>query len=307
MQSKYLIYILLSFIFLNGCKNKHICPECEVNKVLMIEFDWKDVDQIPEGMRVLFYNDKGDLAYSFNVSSAGERIWVKSGVYTVFCHNNDTEYVNWRGQSHENTLEAYTRNGTIEEDHTRATSSEDEQIVVQPDFLCGDVRRNVLIPIHFEGVRVILLTPQDLLDHYTYEISNIVNLKAVTKIRCTLTGISGTLFPCKPENQLTPTTIPFMGNVSVDNKGMVEGEMQNFGYIKNSDVKNYLTTYLWRPGGNVKATYDVTDQLRNAPDPRNVNIVIHTTITIPDEIGNDDEGLDPTVEDWIDIEDTIIL
>ena len=53
-----------------------------------------------------------------------------------------------------------------------------------------------------------------------------------------------------------------------------------------------------------EVTTDVTEQIVNAPDPMNVNIIIDD-ITLPDtgeEPPIPGEGLDVTVGDWTDIE-----
>ena len=306
MNKNLLLSFFMGWLFLTSCHNKYICPECDSEKGIMIKFNWDDVDQISDGMKVYFYNTSVELDYSFNVSSMGERINIKPGTYTIFCHNNDTEYVNWRGQSNKNTIEAYTRNATLEEDHTRLNENTQE-MVVMPDYLCGQTRYSVDIPYRYSDIFIIEMIPHELVDVYTYEVLNVINAQNITKIRATLTGVSSTLFPCNPEKEKVAATIPFMGNVSHADENLIEGKMINFGFVNKDDIRNLLTVYFWSPNGNVKATFDVTKQVQNAPNPMNVLIVVEDTIQIPKEIGNDNEGFSPNIDEWKELHSDIVL
>ena len=84
------------------------------------------------------------------------------------------------------------------------------------------------------------------------------------------------------------------------------GNMYNLGYYHNKGNHNYLILYIWSPGGNLRAIFDVTDQVRKAPDPRNVHIVIDQKIVVPTPIDGD-EGVDPTVDEWKDLTYDVIL
>lgn len=299
--------VLINFLF-TGCHNKDLCPECDQETGVEVKFNWQNVKDIPEGMTVLFYSPNGDLKYTFqNIPASGRLIRIDAGTYQVACYNNDTEYVRWSGQDSISTLQVTMREGGLTEDHTRAsTPPEIGRLVVMPDDLYGDVLHEITIKPFDPELQVILLTPQTLLDFYTYEVSNIINAKYITNIRATLSGLSEIYFLGNPEHQVKSCTMPFMGNLSEQNQEMIVGEMQNFGYFRDPSTRNLLTLYLWSPGGNIMATFDVTNQVRNAPDPRNVHIIINTTITVPPPIEGDD-GIDPSVDEWKDITFDIIM
>ena len=311
MRSTLFLYItvaICTILNLSACHNKDLCPECDSEAGIEIKFDWSDVTQIPAGMTVLFYNQAGELAYTFtNVPKEGEMIRIDAGTYQVACYNNDTEYARWSGFDKLDSLQVTTREGELTEDHTRAAElPETGKLKVMPDYLCGAVVNKVLIKANDPNLQVVLLTPQPLIDLYTYKVSNIVNAQYITQIRTTLSGLSDRYYLANPEYQQAAVTMPFMGNLAEGNKEMIEGKMQNLGYYHHPDTRNYLTLYLWSPGGNLRATFDVTDQVHNAPDPHRVNIIIQTTITVPPPIEGDD-GLDPSVDEWQDLYFDVIL
>ncbi|MEG2946925.1 MAG: DUF5119 domain-containing protein [Bacteroidales bacterium] len=292
---------------LSGCHNKDLCQECDRESGIEIKFDWNGVTQIPDGMTVLFYNQAGELAYTFtNVPKEGEMIRIEAGSYQVACYNNDTEYARWSGFDKLDSLQVTTREGELTEDHTRTGVPETGKLNVMPDFLCGDVVRGTEIKANDPDIQVVLLTPKPLIDIYTYQVSNIENAQYITQIRATLSGLSDRYYLGNPDYQQAATTMPFMGNLAEGNNTTIEGEMQNLGYFRHSGVRNYLTLYLWSPGGNLRAVFDVTDQVHNAPDPHRVNIIIQTTITVPPPIAGDD-GLYPSVDEWQDLYFDVIL
>ena len=306
--SPYLI-ILILFNMITSCKEAD-CLDCEKNKSIEIKFDWSKIKTTPEGMKLLIYNDKGDLAYSYNnLSPLGGKINIDAGTYTFVCYNNDSEYVQWRNQDHLSTLEAFMREGNLTEDHTRASSPPiDDKLIVMPDYLCGNVQYEQHVDQCTTEKQDITLYPTELIDHYTYKIYGIIHSDRITKIRATLSGLASGLFIGNPNQQSPTCSMPFNGNVSNLDKNLIEGNMLNFGYSKNDTIKNLLTLYIWSKGGNVKGTWNVTNQVRNAPDPHHVTIIIDANIILPDipdyDVG---DGFEPSVDDWININEDIDL
>ena len=100
--------------------------------------------------------------------------------------------------------------------------------------------------------------------------------------------------------------MPFNDNSLTNQLQTAIGYMLNFGECFVPNNRNYLTLYIWSKGGNFRAVFDVTDQVRNAPNPKNVHIVIDTKIIVPPPIAGDD-GLDPSVDEWKDFYFDVIL
>ena len=299
----YLIFLVV-LVLTAGCCNKELCPDCDPQEGVEIKFDWKNAEIIPAGMTVLFYSMENELVYTFNnVPPQGEMIAIKAGKYRVACFNNDTEYVRWSGSDNLDSLHVTTRKTEIS--GIPSGTKTEEELIAMPDILYGDVLvQDEILPFQSK-VQVVLLTPKPLLDYYTYQISTIENAQYITKVQATLSGLSNSYYLAVPAHQLKASTIPFAANEINIPQRMGTGNMVNMGYFK-SKPKTVLTLYLWTKGGNFRATYDVTEQVQNAPDPHHVHIIIKTSLIIPPPIEGDD-GLNPSVDEWKDINYDIIL
>lgn len=306
---KFLNVLLFALILLfASCRNKDLCPECDKETGVEIKFDWKDISNIPEGMTVLFYNMQDELVYKFNnVSPQGELIRIDAGEYRVACYNNDTEYVNWSGEANFDSLQVYTRQTDIANYKQKPSDKlPEEELVKSPDFLCGSILiRKEIVPFA-KYMQVVLLTPEPLLDKYSYSVSKIENGQYITKTMASLTGLSKRYYLGNSTKQNGIVTMVFDDNTLSDQTTKAIGNMLNLGYYHNALNRNYLILYLWSPGGNLRAVFDVTDQVKKAPDPHNVHIVIDTKIIVPPPI-DDNEGLDPSVDEWKDIIYDVIL
>ncbi len=310
MFTKSLYFISLFLLW--GCHFKDICPECDTVNEVLIKFDWSKIDFVPDGMTVLLYDTDGNLVETFsNVPSEGRIVKLKSGGYSAACYNNDTEYVQWRNLNNINTLEAYTTETDILADHSRNRSTRtssykvtNEKLTAMPDMLCGECLWDIDVMTKDDDVQVILFTPTLLVDVYIYEFTNISNTEHITNIRATLSGLNEGLYIADQQESTESCTMPFSGNVDETKENTITGTMVNFGFTK--DKSNLLTLYLWTKGNNIKSTWDVTKAVENAPDPHYVVIIIDTPIEVSPPIEGDD-GINPEVNDWIIINETIIL
>lgn len=302
---KLLLLICISTM-VSACHFKSICPECETTATIMIKFDWSKIDFKPEGMTVLFYNQNDELVYKFlNVPPDGRLVNIESGSYYAVCYNNDTEYIQWRGEGNINTLEAYTNETELKVDHSRTRSGKDEVLVSMPDQLCGQCRWDVDILANDDKNQIVWFTPELLSDTYIYKFIDVTNSQYINAIKATLSGLRNGYFIAHPDKKTSICTMPFNANVDELNHRTITGHMLNFGTIPGA--ANVLTLYLWTTSGNFRATWDVTKQVVTAPDPHYVVIVIDDPIIIPEPIGNGGEVIDPSVDEWIDINEDIIL
>lgn len=106
-------YIFLVFLFtllvLGGCSRRDVLDDYPVSGV-EISLDWDGVtDQLPEGVRVIFYpkDGKGKKVDTY-LSIRGGKIKVPPGRYSVVVYNYDTEMVQIRNEGAYETVEAFT-------------------------------------------------------------------------------------------------------------------------------------------------------------------------------------------------------
>lgn len=179
--------------------------------------------------------------------------------------------------------------------------------MLPPDMLWSD---------HAEGIGLnqetaaptITLYPAVSVCRYTVEIRNAKNLKYVSGVGSSISGLAGGLLPGAGADALTGerVTIPFDAVTGKDKDGektVITGGLLTFGHKTGNN--HTLTVYaVLTDGSKWYYTYDVTDQIHSAPDPRNVHIVLDG-LPLPKPIVNGG-GFQPEVEDWqtvpIDIE-----
>lgn len=301
----YMAGLAFAVLFLlAGCRNKELCPQCDQETGIEIKFDWSAVTTVPGGMTVLFYNMQNELIYTFNnVAPSGEKVQINAGEYQVACYNNDSEYVQWYDIPNMDSLYVETRKTDLLKGSDKLPV---EDMVECPDFVCGDVLLKKEILADDPNLQIVLLKPMPLFCMYSYSISSIQNAEYITKTTATLSGLSQRYYLSNPDHQNGIITMPFKDNSLIDQQQTAIGSMYNFGDCHMQNRPNYLTLYIWSKGGNFRAVFDVTKQVQNAPNPKNVHIVIDTKIVVPPPISGDD-GLDPSVDEWKDFYYDVIL
>ena len=105
------LVLLSSLLMLTGCSRRDILDDYPVSGV-DIKLDWDGVtDQLPEGVRVIFYPKNGDgRKVDKYLSVRGGEMKVPPGRYSVVVYNYNTESIRIRGEESYETIEAYTGN-----------------------------------------------------------------------------------------------------------------------------------------------------------------------------------------------------
>ncbi len=323
-----------------SCNHKELCLEHPHPKSVRVVFDWQDApDANPEGMCVFFYPIDGGAPFraDFRGRDGGE-IYIQDGEYRVLCYNNDTEAVLYRNTDIFDRHEGYTREGNLFESiygnasqHTpRSQGTEEQPVVISPDMMWGCTASDVVISdkgIEYLSLsmaagragentltrsteQVITLYPHEQVCTYTYEVRNVSNLKHMTQVCGSITGMSGNLFFASEELGEESVTIPFAG--ASDGASSIKGKFYTFGHHGENADPHLMTFYIWMDDGAKYAygidagdKYNVTEQIHTAPDKRHVHIVIDG-LDLPQPIENG-HGFDVDVDDWGIVEEDIIL
>lgn len=319
MNHVLLAIAVLAVLSLTSCEHKDLCHDSLHVVNVKVVFDWRKApDAAPASMSLYLFPTHGGeaLRYEFTDRNGGI-IRVPVGHYDAFCLNSDTENVTYRNTGSKTTFEVTTRTadllsglsalGVRSASVPRARGTEDERIVLPPDMLWSD---------HAEGIGLnqetaaptITLYPAVSVCRYTVEIRNAKNLKYVSGVGSSISGLAGGLLPGAGADALTGerVTIPFDAVTGKDKDGektVITGGLLTFGHKAGNN--HTLTVYaVLADGSKWYYTYDVTDQIHSAPDPRNVHIVLDG-LPLPKPIVNGG-GFQPEVEDWqtvpIDIE-----
>lgn len=126
------------------------------------------------------------------------------------------------------------------------------------------------------------------------EIRNVKNLKYTSGVSFSISTLAGGFLPYINKVTDDVVTIPFDGSMHQEASTVTT---RTFGYSPTANRTHKLTVYaVLADDSKWYYTYDVTDQIHNAPDPRNVHIVLDG-LPLPKPIVNGG-GFKPTVKEW---------
>ena len=304
----------LTLLMMTSCYQKELCYTHPHTEDVNVVFDWKnDPTAKPATMRLYTFSRDDDrkMRYEFTDYHGG-KISMEQGNHDALCINSDAHRNFFRNIESRNTFEIYTEEATtlkgISElaiNLPRARGGEKERMVFQPDSVWCDVTTTpFMLPLN-EGIQnssyTLTLYPKPLFCTYTVDIHNAQNLKHIKGMSATLSGLAGSVMAETgiPTEELV--TIPF-DVYKLPNNTSITGSFRTFGYSsKQAKPEHKLVVYVVLSDGSRKFyTYDVTDQVRKAPDPYHVHIVLDG-LPLPKPISNGN-GIKPTVKEWDRIE-----
>lgn len=203
MMKKVLYYILPLTLIACKAELRDLCYDHSHISNLQVGFDWQEVPEMnPKGMTVLFYDTKQDYQeperYDF-AGTEGGTARLLTGSYRALAYNYDTETILYRGSESLSTLEAYTRNSSVEEGTQlapftrgvampRAVGSENEPVILEPDELCGAVSDGFALNI--DETAQVLIKPEFRTKLMTITISNVSNLEFTNQFGGALSGLA---------------------------------------------------------------------------------------------------------------------
>lgn len=323
--------LLLPMVLLTGCDHKELCYHHIHVATVRVAFDWRDApDANPAGMSVFFYpieNRSSKQRYEFKGTQGGQ-VDVPVGRYIVLAYNNDTELIEFGSTNTYGNHLAACRPGTIlsptgsRGDAPRSEGAEDEDVALTVDPLWGCTATEVEVtesgisyicipeslkdewigkPV-YSTEHVITLYPHQMTSHYTFEIRNVENLQRVVKMSAAITGMAPSMSLADESVDTRTVTHPLEAKRLDDRT--IGGEFHSFGYHPESARPHKMTLYVWTDDGHQyvfgsDGSLDVTDQVRNAKDTKNVLLIIDG-LTVPDPFTPD--VFDPAFDDWISVE-----
>ena len=291
---------------LTACEHKDLCYEHPHSASVEVVFDWVNApDAHPATMSLYLYPKDGSepMRYEFT-SREGGTIDVPVGIYDAICVNSDKETHRIQNKERQETFEVTTGNtrslrgalSTRSETAPLARGAEEERSVMEPEALWSDHAEQLDIRLE-AGVQRIVLTPKPRVITCSVEVRNVENLRHVTAISASVTGMAGGWLPGIDELTDEKVTIPFEVRASED-KTTLTGSLSFFGHCPKEAGTHKLMIYVLMSDGN---TYffeeDVTDQFHDpAQEPTHIVIVLDK-LPLPKPITGGG-GLQPTVKEW---------
>lgn len=308
----YLFSLVGSFAF-TACGHKDLCFDHDVHDRICVQvvFDWlKASDAAPESMSLYLFPEhcQSPLLYEFSDREGGT-IYVPAGHYRAVCMNGDTESCAYRNTERPESFEIYAReigslSGWALGELPRAKGTEEERRALLSERVWCARANDIRIASSGEQPALIFY-PEEAFCSYTVEIHNADNLNRVKSLLCTLSGLAGGFLPGMSRTTSERVTYPFEAISS--GASSITGGFHTFGRPSGvDDIRHKLVVYaLYANGKKWYYTYDVTDQVRDAEDPRRVHILLDG-LPLPEPGSNEGGGFKPEVGDWqtvfIDIE-----
>ena len=301
------------FILAEGCTHKDLNEEAHTTIADNVEviFDWSKTPSKEAKTMVLYlYSDDREMMdYRFNNPDGG-LIRTYAGAHTAVCHSNDDPYGHHiRNHHSHDEVEIFTDETAVligqrisTRGIPRAKGTEDEPLRETPSMIYGAHTRDINLKVSALPQKLELF-PEELICRYSVEFADVENLKSADlRIDATISSLAGGYYPgrMKPNSEAVSHTFTLTADLK-DNSlnsvfytfGLPEGEERNHKLCLYIALKDNTGSFF---------TFDVTDQVNKAPDPRNVSIKLYG-LKLP-EIPDDplppqgEEGISIEVESW---------
>ena len=299
-----------AFMISEGCSHKDLnedAPTTIADNVEVI-FDWSKTPAKEAKTMVLYlYSDEHEMMdYRFNNPDGG-LIRTYGGQHTAVCHSNDDPYGHHlRNQHSHGDIEIFTDEtavlvgqGISTGGIPRAKGTEDEPLRNTPSMIYGAQNPDVFLKVSALPQRL-LLYPEELICRYTVEFADVENLKSAdVRIDGTISSLAGGYYPGRMATTSEAVSHTFTLTADLE-RNTLESSFLTFGIPQGEELPHKICLYIaMKNRSGAFYTFDVSDQVNKAPDPRNVNIRIFG-LKLPD-IPDDPPG-PPQGEGGISIE-----
>ncbi|MDE7421663.1 MAG: DUF5119 domain-containing protein [Muribaculaceae bacterium] len=307
---KALCLLIFSLLLLSeGCTLKELNDDAPTTIADNVEvvFNWsKSPSKEAQTMVVYLYSTKHEMMdYRFNNPDGGI-IRTYGGAHTAVCHSNDDPYGHiLRNEHSHDEIEIFTDDtgvlvgqGISTRGIPRAKGTEEEPLRNTPSMIYGTQDRDVNLKVSALPQKLELY-PEELVCRYSVEFADVENLKSAdVRIDATISSLAGGYYPGRmtPNSEAVSHTFTLKADLE---RNTLSSEFYTFGVPEGEERGHKLCLYIAlknMTGGFY--TFDVTDQVNKAPDPRNVSIKIYG-LKLP-EIP--DEPLPPQGEGGVSIE-----
>lgn len=301
---------LLSLIAatVTSCRHKDLYMEEDMTSELQIVFDWSNAPEAnPESMALYLYEEDGHSPMRFIFSNkTGGQIKAPFGLHHAICLNADnTDWARIRGNEGVESLEIYTMDAEAigsraDNANTipRPEGTETERIAATPGMLWGSRSNNIPIVPH-SGMQTITMYPLEAVCHYIVDVYDVENIDGVesSAVDATLSGMAEGYSHGQQSSTDNTVSMKFDLNGNAAEKNL-HGEFLTFGECPTTVAKHFLTLYLvLTDGSKWYHSFDVTDQVAKAADPKHVHIIVRG-LDLPEPPKDGNAELKTDVNDW---------
>ena len=312
MKSKiYLLARCMATIFIlmsqQSCKQRELCYDHSHVSPVSIIFDWSLApDADPSTMVVWFFPTDGSQGRRFELLRGGAAtkgesdfnsvVKLAPGEYNVVCHNGDTENNIEEGNTFLNySLRTYD-DDILSPINRAETAPCPDGCETQPvrsaasTLYAHSAASPVIIPPTSANPVTVTLVPEKVTTECHVTITGVENLVPDVKISAVITGAAEKWIHHSGMPGGTDVMVPFaLRHCGTD---CLKGDVTLFGVNNRENQVNKLRVYT---SYKYYYDFDISDQIRNAPDPQNIYISL-SGIKLPSL--QDGGGMSPGVNDW---------
>lgn len=311
-----IVMILISCLPLVSCNHKDIIYDETETPEVEIVFDWRKAPDAKPGSVVTYLfsesNEQIPLRYNFGGRDGGKAN-VPGGEYVGIGMNSDVyDWARFRNIDDKDFFEVYTDDltslttyGLDTRSLPRLPDAGDERMAeAVMGQIWSDSSDAISIDPYSQNQRITFY-PEEITCHYTVTVKDIENIDYLkgANLDATLSGLSESYRVGRRSASESPVTMPVVLR-QINTGNTVFGSFINFGETTDLSRRHVLTIYLvFEDHTGSYATYDVTEQVRNAPDPHHVDIVV-SGLSLPHPIAAG-SGFVPNVNDWKSVDYTL--
>jgi len=317
-----IILLLLSSLLVQGCSFREVFVEGTLIQVNIHGLQPRANGTYPELFEAVFYDaETGKKVSSDFIPASGGQMHLKAGNYKYVIYNFDLESTYLVDGTEYDAMEARTGTAasdidklyrTILQFSAEGVSTTEEQrgglasVLHEPDafYVATGV---VGVPHRSSEQDVITLdvSPKDLVHSVTVSVEGITGAENVGAVSVFLTNLSGGVYASS--GKTADEKAAFYLNCTGGPGGSFHSSFSCFGFLPGEVYEGEgmrVTAYvlvIGLGGQRFVVTRDVTELVRDVTDGRDVNIVVHCSVNVP-EPENADEGFAPTLDDWFEEE-----
>ena len=298
----------MALLSATACEHKELCYDHPHTATLHVEFDWQQApDATPSLMEVYFFPRSGGQPQRFAFHHTGGEVDLLPGTYDALCLNTGGSANRYRGTDTWSTFEVYTRDASLLEgmdvlvtaEPPRPSGTEGQSGGLEPDSLWTACREELTVDVS-AGKQTLVFTPRQVHTNFTFRITGAENLTHVKAISGSLSGLSRGYFVGTETYNEETVCVPFAARH--DNSSEVTGSFRGFCPDRTASglPHKFVIYILLDDGSSWYYTYDVTDQVNHAPDPRNIHLELDG-LPLPAPV-TDEGGMNAGVDGWDNVE-----
>ena len=310
---KYLA-VLIICILPSACQRR---PLTTADYTVIVNLDIeKDIvnyqyEKDPSLMRCIFYdsNTGAFVTQAFLPPTGGQVSLIPAREYDVLVYNFDTESTWLENENWWNKI--YASTSLIPDSfrtklRSRASKTDDEQIVYDPDHLYVGRLNDVFIPSRSVDAPAVVLdiTCRTVVESWIIEVKTITGKKNIGSMAGVVTSLAGSNKIAFDERSAEYVSVYFDNQV-IDENGVLTARFNTFGWTEKIGEAQVLSLVFTDVAGKGHVfNIDVSNQFI---DNKEQIIRINTEIDIPEPMTTGDGGFVPKVEEWGEVNTDIII